>query len=769
VPSLDRLEADAGLALVLDADGQARVAWSEVDWLGPVGFGGCAPGLPDGPLSRATPPRSFEGEDALGRCRGLEFEWTGLALPLRTTVRAYRERSVLVFRVEATAELRGLATGAFDRPAVAWPWLRPEARAEGGAPSGARAFGYQYTEFALPTASDASLAGFFLLPFRPAVVEPLLLQAPDGRTLLLAPLDAFHEQVIAVPRDAARAGVGVRCGWHGDLDTAPSGFASELAIWAGPGPRAALDAWGRWLQTRHGTRRPGRSADALGARLSYWTDNGAAYWYRSEPGLDVPGTLVAVAHSLREQGIPFHAFQLDSWFYPHEKTRSFDDEGDRTVPPTGLLTWEPRPDLLPDGLPALRRALGDPPLVAHCRHFSSASPYFEGFAAWRDGDRAHPRDDALYRRLLHQAAGWGVETFEHDWLIECFLGVRGLREAPGRARAWQEALDRAAAEQGLTLQWCMPSPADFFQTVTLDRVTSIRTSGDYRYVIGNASLWAWFLYTNALARALGLHPFKDVFLSSREGAGLDGDPHAEAEALLAALSAGPVGLGDRAGRSDRDLVLRTCRPDGVLVRPDVPIAALDRCFAAHAVLDPVPLVGEAHSRHPAGRWHYLVALHAWRGERPLRDRIALSDLGALRPEAPVIAYDWRGGGAMRLEPDAGIDLELAPLAWDYRVLCPVLPGEIAVFGDPTRYATAGDQRIAGIHARDDGVGFDVLGVADEVVPLAGWSARRPAEVRLWTPDGARAIACSWDPPSGRWDSQVPLGRRGWARVTLAWP
>src|SRR5690606_34646755 len=144
-----------------------------------------------------------------------------------------------------------------------------------------------------------------------------------------------------------------------------------------------------------------------------------------------------------EQKIPFGVFQLDSWFYPHAELRPFDDP-DVSVPPSGLRTWDARPDVVPDGIPALRRALGDPPLAVHCRHFSSASPYFESYDAWRDGAQAHPSDPALYERLLHQAAGWGVETFEHDWLIDCFLGVRGLRAAPGRARAWQEGVDRAA-------------------------------------------------------------------------------------------------------------------------------------------------------------------------------------------------------------------------------------------------------------------------------------------------------------------------------------
>src|SRR5262249_55065667 len=147
----------------------------------------------------------------------------------------------------------------------------------------------------------------------------------------------------------------------------------------------------------------------------------------------------------------------------------------------------------------------------HCRHLAAASPYTAEFDCWIDGAQAHPVGTALYERWFDQAVQWGVETFEHDWLVECFLGVRGLREAPHRARHWQEGMARAARERGLTLQWCMPTPADLCQTVTLDQVSSVRTSGDHGYLVSPGYLWAWFLYVNAFAGALGLTPFKDVF------------------------------------------------------------------------------------------------------------------------------------------------------------------------------------------------------------------------------------------------------------------
>ena len=99
---------------------------------------------------------------------------------------------------------------------------RPADRADGGAPDGLRAVAFQHCEFGLPSNAGADLDGFFLLPHRPPTGWPLVLAAPDGRTLLLAALDAFHDQTVGLN------GGTVRCGWHGDLDSVPAGFATDL-------------------------------------------------------------------------------------------------------------------------------------------------------------------------------------------------------------------------------------------------------------------------------------------------------------------------------------------------------------------------------------------------------------------------------------------------------------------------------------------------------------------------------------------------------------
>ena len=89
-------------------------------------------------------------------------------------------------------------------------------------------------------------------------------------------------------------------------------------------------------------------------------------------------------------------------------------------------------------------------------------------------------------------------------------------------------------------------------------------------------------------------PFKDVFRADPEVAGPNGEP----EALLSALSTGPVGLGDRVGRMDPALALRTCRADGLLVKPHTAIAATDESLLSGPAFTSTLARGGVHVRTP---------------------------------------------------------------------------------------------------------------------------------------------------------------------------
>lgn len=610
----------------------------------------------------------------------------------------------------ATRDLTDVATRWFASPAVSVPL--PIVGLDRGLVELA---GFAYTQFAMPVRAVGGRPFDFAPAHNlnsPPAVLPLLIRTDEGRVCLLAPIDSWHEQIVSVEQTADGI-TALRWGWHGDLDTVTEGFTTTLSVTEGDSAAELLADWGAQIRSAAGTRRPASDADPVVTHLSYWTDNGAAYWYRTEPGLDLVETLGTKLDELRRDGVPIRAVELDSWFYPHEILRPVTDVGyPAEVPPTGMMTWSARPDVLSDGVEGLARRLGDPPLVLHSRHISPDSPYLDEGEWWTDLLAAQPVDPSFFDRWFADAARWGATCIEQDWMMIVWFGVRELRSAPSRALEWQRALDRSAGDHGLHLLWCMATPGDLCATVELERVVAVRTSDDYRFAADPAILWHWYLTVNRLADALDLRVFKDCFFSVRriedDDSGqadteLDGDPYPEIEALLSAMSGGVVGIGDRIGRTDPEVIARCCRPDGLLVGPDHPIAIDDDgLFLGRR--DDAPTWATTSS----GPWWYVVALHTGDNCDPVHGSF---DLGA-----ETLVYDWRRGTAA---PASSIDIELGHRDWALLVCCP-MHGDVgtrqALIGDPGRYATMGSSRVA----VDGGSPRVLLAPGESPVALRWW-------------------------------------------------
>jgi hypothetical protein len=608
------------------------------------------------------------------------------------------------WRLRADRDIDGWATGFFAQPCFGVDLAVDQLD------RGCRFLGFGFGQFALPVVGSPD-RGFAWNPAdnvnSPPAVVPLVVGWPDGFVSLLAPLDSWHEQIFAVDQDDD--GINrFRWGWHGDLELIPAGTTCSLGLYHGASVAELFTRWGDDLRAHYGTAP--RPESPVTSQLSYWTDNGAAYWYRTEPGRDLATSLVDKLAELDRLGVSVGSVELDSWFYRHEISRpvtEIDDDpahvdGDETVvvPPTGMLTWQPRADVIPQGVDGVADQLGGRPLILHARHISPQSPYLHETQEddqedsrednWWVELTAQPADPAFFDRWMADAASWGATCVEQDWMIMSWFGARPLRARPGRAMAWLQGLDEAAARHALTLIWCMSTPGDLMATVELPRVVAARTCDDYRYAADPARLWRWYLTVNRLADGLGLAVFKDCFFTATDPgpSGHDGDPHAEFEALLSALSAGPAGIGDRLGHTDPDIVARLCGPDGVLIQPDRPLALADRSFFDTADSDRLTWAETETAGEPAdgsetgGRpWRYVVAVHAADGDATIADRF---DLGHRH-----LIYDWRAGTA---EAASVIEVSLAKRDWGYWVCCPIEVGpdgiEQAVIGDPRRYATA---------------------------------------------------------------------------------
>lgn len=598
-----------------------------------------------------------------------------------------------------------------------------------------RFLGFQTRKFARPVrAFDTTLNFDFItdadLVQPPCVLPLFIFRASSQEFLFLAPCNSFHEQVIAV-HDSS-----LQWGWSGDLKVVPENFNTTIAAIIHTSPREALRIWSCMLRERHVFPSRSRYADITMSRLSYWTDNGAAYWYRREADLTLAESITStVQHIHNDLSIPIAAVELDSWFYPHQVSRDVQKVGYlHIVPPTGMMLWEPREDVLgPEGISTLHKHLNGRPLILHSRHISAHSPYINDVSTgpwWVHGDGAHPKTSALWHRFMQQAATWGAITFEQDWICDVWFGTRQLREEPGRVTKWQSDLDDAARSNGLTLIWCMATPADMLHAASLQCVIAIRSCDDYRYADDPSTLWRWHLIVSCLIHELGLFPYKDVFMSHENDSGVvdvDGDPNALLEACLASLSAGPVGIGDRLRRTNRDVVSRCCRSDGLIVKPDIPMRALDR-----SLRDPSGLLW---ADTICGEWRYILAIRTGvkNSGDPLLNKPLEESLELSKTEKYVV-YDWN---TTEVSSSDTLKVSLKLHEWKLWVVCPMMkmkgnPATFTLLGDTYRFATMGDRRVRIVsdisnwkngEIEGDGMLFEVLGTPGEEVDISYWSEK----------------------------------------------
>ncbi|MBM4371374.1 MAG: hypothetical protein FJ098_06945, partial [Deltaproteobacteria bacterium] len=426
----------------------------------------------------------------------------------------------------------------------------------------------------------------FLPPWRHPIPThgPLILFSEDLDTLVFSPVDHFFVGLVELREGAIHYGI-----W-GEVDEVPEGFVHRFVLVEGRGINATVEEWGRLLREDHGRDRVDRYADRGLSHLSYWTDNGAYYYYRTEEGMNEQETLLAVKDDADSRGIPLGSMQLDSWWY-------FKAAETPLFGPSGLVLWEPRPEMFPGGLAAFQELLGLP-LIAHNRWFHGENDYLDEYDFLFEEDRALPTGPGIFQHFMQDLASWGGITYEQDWLITQYWDFTWLRDGVDHASSWMGWMDAAAAAEGLTMQLCMPGAAHLMDSLDRTAATTTRTSTDYRNSDSKESFWPEFHTVNMIAWALGLLPFKDNFWSSED--------HGEAEALVSILSAGMVGLGDPIGAMDRGLVLRTCRQDGLLLKPDRPATPLDTMFLDH---ERPFLVSTWSERPELGRTVYLAAFH----------------------------------------------------------------------------------------------------------------------------------------------------------------
>jgi hypothetical protein len=474
--------------------------------------------------------------------------------------------------------------------------------------------------------------------------------------------------------------------------------------------------WGDLILAESGKTREASMQDPSVQYLAYWTDNGAYYYYLTEPQKNYEQTLLDVAADSTAAKIPYHFYQLDSWWYYKGK------DG-------GVSKWDARPDVFPDGLAALRSKLSLP-FIMHNRWWSpeavSADP--DSFVA--EAKMALPIKQSFWDDLMAKAHTQGDRVYEQDWLVTQAHGLNYLRQHLDAEATWLTQMNDAAAKQRMTIQYCMPLPKHLLESTQLLTVTQARASDDYhpgrsQWKIGATSLLEW---------SLGLAPFKDDFWTTTDQPGSPykdkpTEPNVILETIVSSLSAGPVGPSDAVGKENVDLIMRTCRADGLLLKPDRPATPVDAWFLPEG---PKGQLWSTETTLGSHRWSYVL-------DADTTDTYQLP-LASLGQTDKALVFHWMTGTTQEVDRKRSVALNPAlptgaTVPVDYVVVAPVAKSGWSFLGEAgasPKVVTVSSQRFESVDPSL--LGTNVRLAPGESVTLVWHGPKSPESVSV---DGTR--------------------------------
>lgn len=661
---------DGGLSVRVDeGKGDYEVTWKPTGWAlsGSLGT----------PLKQAG---ATNGSDAIGAYQEIHFAWREKESPLTGRIRLYNENALLQFAITCEE--------AQENPPAPFPDFTK-------IPSSLHIFSHSLKEFAPPQFNANEIC------------TPWLLFDDKANAFVISP--ASHYFVASMWGDGAQR---IASGFNKSLRHLPAGFTQQTVLNFGAGINRTWDAWGRALLALNGAKRPANDSDVILKYLGYWTDNGAAYYYNYDADKGYAGTLKALVERYREEEIPIRYLQLDSWWYSKSTTGADGVPGKKkkveSLPEGewnrygGTLEYRAHKALFPDGLDAFQKAIGLP-LITHGRWIDPASPYREGYNI----SGIAPVDGKWWDNTAAYMKASGIITYEQDWCDRIYTYSPEFSSKADTGETFLDQMARSCAENGITLQYCMPYACYFLQGSRYENLTTIRTCTD-RF---NPHRWNDFLYTARLATSMGIWPWADVYNSTERD-----------NVLLSTLSAGAVGIGDRMGDEVKTNIFKAVRADGVVVKPDAPIIPLDQSYLADAQHLNAPLVSATYTEHGGLRTAYVFAYN--------RPKTAASEVrfspAELGFHSAVYVYDYFHGTSRRLDIGQTYAAGLEKSATAFYILSPVGQSGIAFLGDQDKFVSTGKQRIAAVRDNADKLEADVVFAASEpAITLHGYAPSAP--------------------------------------------
>jgi hypothetical protein len=408
----------------------------------------------------------------------------------------------------------------------------------------------------------------------------------EGDMLVLSPMSHFMATSISQRNETSDSIF--EYGVMGSISNIPANYMHSFIVFYSPhGINTGVQEWGQTMQRAFNRTNQHRLNDVAVNYVGYYTNNGGYYYYNTEQGINYEETMVNVAHQMN---FPFHYIELDSWWY-------YKGTGN------GVAQWRPLPDVFPDGLVVLDRRLENIPLAAHNRWWAYDNVYKEKYAFALDAadEKALPiGNDTFWIDLFTEAHNWGLVSYVQDWLSVQTRDFHPTLTDINLGEQWLISMGAGAEQVGINIQYCMSLPRHFLQALQIPRVTHARASDDYAVSLMHRDRPQWHIgITSMFLDAIGIAPFKDVLWSTSMQPGSPYGASAiealpDREILVATLSTGPVAVGDGINFTNVERIMRCCRQDGLILKPDRSLTIINQAAADLALNDDVSQ-GELYS------------------------------------------------------------------------------------------------------------------------------------------------------------------------------
>ena len=202
------------------------------------------------------------------------------------------------------------------------------------------------------------------------------------------------------------------------------------------------------------------------------------------------------------------------------------------------------------------------------------------------------------------------------------------------------------------------------------------------------------------------------------------EKHPELQALVSAMSAGPIAPGDNIGSSNRTLIMTTCRQDGVLLKPDRPAFPPGIMFLKR--LRGAGEVQLTHSAVGAASWIFCLSFGMKRAVS-----LSLQELGIDASREHGVAWSRKEHQQFSLDSSTEL-LRYGP--GKPALSLPMMPPQ---HGDSVSWGLYSYWRIAPTSC--DGMGWTLLGELDKLVSV---SSQRIASIA--TACGGAALGITVD-------------------------